>query len=42
MGVHPWINKEKKYFGIIFTQAGYDKTYDTNLSFRALVQSVIK
>lgn len=42
MGVHPWINKEKKYFGIIFTQAGYDKTYDTNLSFRALVQSMVK
>lgn len=42
MGVHPWVNRDKRYFGIIFTQAGFDKTYDTNLAFRSLVQGLFK
>jgi hypothetical protein len=36
-GVHAWINREKNYFGLIFTQAGYEKTIQTNLDFRGLV-----
>lgn len=42
MGIHPWINRDQKYFGIIFTQAGFDKTINTNLNFRSLVQNTIK
>lgn len=41
MGIHPWINRDKKYFGIIFTQAGFDKTINTNLNFRSLVQNTL-
>ncbi len=40
-GIHPWINREKKYFGIIFTQAGFDKTINANLNFRSLVQNIL-
>ncbi|MDF7821546.1 serine hydrolase [Runella sp. MFBS21] len=39
LGVHPWVNRNKGYFGIIFTQAGFDKTYQSNLAFRELVQN---
>lgn len=42
MGVHPWINREKKYFGLIFTQAGYENTIESNLAFRNLVQNQIR
>jgi CubicO group peptidase (beta-lactamase class C family) len=38
-GVHGWINREKNYYGLIFTQAGFDKTIETNLEFRQLVRS---
>lgn len=39
MGIHPWVNREKGYFGIIFTQAGFDKTINYNLTFRGIVKS---
>lgn len=38
-GVHAWINREKNYYGLIFTQAGFEKTIQANLAFRDLVRS---
>lgn len=37
-GVHAWINRSKNYYGLIFTQAGFEKTIQTNLAFRDLVR----
>ncbi|MCE7062143.1 serine hydrolase [Dyadobacter sp. CY343] len=37
-GVHAWINREKNYFGLLFTQAGFDTTIQPNLAFRKLVR----
>jgi hypothetical protein len=36
-GIHGWINREKNFYGLIFTQAGFDKTILTNLAFRKVV-----
>lgn len=41
-GVHAWINREKKYYGLIFTQAGFEKTIQANLAFRDLVRSTMQ
>lgn len=38
-GVHGWVNREKKYFGLIFTQAGFDNTINPNQDFRSLVRN---
>jgi hypothetical protein len=37
-GIHGWINREKNFYGLIFTQAGFDKTILTNLAFRKIVR----
>ncbi|MCF0069295.1 beta-lactamase family protein [Dyadobacter sp. CY261] len=37
-GIHAWINRSKNYYGLIFTQAGFEKTILTNLAFRDLVR----
>lgn len=37
-GVHAWVNRSKNYYGLIFTQAGFEKTILTNLAFRDLVR----
>ncbi|KAA0992608.1 serine hydrolase domain-containing protein [Dyadobacter aurulentus] len=37
-GVHAWINREKNYYGLLFTQAGFDTTIQPNLAFRKLVR----
>lgn len=37
-GIHGWINREKDFYGLIFTQAGFDKTILTNLAFRKIVR----
>lgn len=38
-GVHAWVNRKKNYYGLIFTQAGFEKTILTNLAFRDLVRA---
>lgn len=37
-GVHAWVNRSKNFYGLIFTQAGFEKTILTNLAFRDLVR----
>ncbi len=38
-GVHAWVNRSKNFYGLIFTQAGFEKTILTNLAFRDLVRA---
>ena len=38
VGVQGWINRKKNFYGLIFTQAGYNKTIESNLAFRKLVR----
>ncbi|TLV02497.1 serine hydrolase domain-containing protein [Dyadobacter luticola] len=37
-GIHGWINRKRNFYGLIFTQAGFDKTIQPNLDFRQLVR----
>lgn len=38
-GIHGWINRKKNFYGLIFTQAGFEKTILINLAFRQLVRN---
>lgn len=40
-GCYAWINREKDYFGVLFTQATYESTINSNNTLRSVVRAAV-
>ena len=40
-GCYAWLNRDKNYYCVLFTQAGYNNTIQKNIGFRNLVRSTL-